>query len=128
MPIRVFQDAGNTATGGNVESMKGDTDTTGQLPHLTTRRDSHGAAVHPNGDFLYVVDRIQNNMEVFDVNTYERSTFDLVSLSGQDGRTGPSAACYAKSVLDDASLPLNDPAPDLMDVTPDGKYAMIAFH
>ena len=70
---------------------------------------------------------IQNNMEVFEVDTYERTTFDLVSLTGQGGRTGPAAACFGRSVLDDATLPLNDPAPDLMDVTPDGRYIMIAL-
>ena len=31
------------------------------------------------------------------------------------------------SVNDDANLQRNDPAPDLMDFTPDGKYLMVAF-
>jgi hypothetical protein len=31
------------------------------------------------------------------------------------------------SVTDDASLLLNDPAPDLMEESPDGKYTMIAL-
>merc|ERR1711971_596145 len=44
--------------------------------------------------------------------------------SGLSGATGP---CFTKSVLDDADLPLNDPAPDLMEFTPDGKYLAIAF-
>jgi hypothetical protein len=50
MPIRVFQDAGNTKTGGNVEGTKV-ADSTGQLPSVMTRRDSHGAATNINGDY-----------------------------------------------------------------------------
>lgn len=30
-------------------------------------------------------------------------------------------------MTDDSDLPKNDPAPDLMEVTPDGKYLMIAL-
>jgi hypothetical protein len=33
----------------------------------------------------------------------------------------------AASVGDDPSLPLNDPAPDLMESTPDDKYLMVAL-
>ena len=127
MPIRIFQDEGNTQTGGNVEGIKGVSDNSGQKPGVSTRRDSHGAAVHPNKMYVYVVDRIQNIVEVFHSTTYERSSFDLVSRSGQTGRAGPSSACYSKSVLDDAKLALDDPAPDLADITPDGKYMMVAL-
>lgn len=127
MPIRIFQDSGNTQTGGNVEGVKGAADNSGQKPGVSTRRDSHGAAAHPNKMYVYVVDRIQNIVEVFDSTTYARSSFDLVSRSGQTGRVGPSSACYSKSVLDDAKLALDDPAPDLADITPDGKYMMIAL-
>ena len=56
MPVRVFQDAGNTKTGGNVEGIK-IVDSTGQLPAVTTRRDSHGAAANINGEYVYIVDR-----------------------------------------------------------------------
>ena len=30
-------------------------------------------------------------------------------------------------VMDDANLPTNDPAPDLAEMTPDGKYFIVAF-
>ena len=36
-------------------------------------------------------------------------------------------ACAAKSVSDDPGLPGNDPAPDLLERTPDGKYLMVAL-
>lgn len=124
MPIRVFQDAGNTMTGGNVEGGIAQ-DSSGQLPAVTTRRDSHGMAL--SGNYLHVVDRIQNVIETFDVETYEKTTYDLTSLNGQMGRTGAASKCYQRSVLDDPNLVLNDPAPDLFEATPDGKYLMVAF-
>jgi hypothetical protein len=50
-----------------------------------------------------------------------------MSRDGKSGRSGPSGPCFAKSVTDDAMLMLNDPAPDLLEPTPDGKYFMVAF-
>jgi hypothetical protein len=126
MPVRVFQDEANTISSSNSEGNKSSSET-GQIPGTTTRRDSRGAVVSPDGKHIYMVDRIQNVMEVFGVDTCERHTFDLVSKTGQDGRRRPSGSCYAKSVLDDPMLPLDDPAGDLMDITPDGKYLMVAF-
>ncbi|MGB0621327.1 MAG: hypothetical protein ACPGVZ_17860 [Myxococcota bacterium] len=35
--------------------------------------------------------------------------------------------CLDQSVTDDPALPLNDPAPDLLQATPDGKYMAVAF-
>lgn len=127
LPDLVFQDEQtNTLTGGNLVG-PGPSDSTGQLPGITTRRDSHGMDVTENGQYLHVVDRIQNKMEVFDVNTYQRFGYDLTSKSGHSGRNGQPGACMAKSVTDDSKLPLNDPAPDLFERTPDGKYMMIAL-
>lgn len=126
MPTQIFKDATNTNTGGNL----GGTSTSngsGQMPGTTSRRDAHGIAATLSGQYIHVVDRIQNVVEVFDTKTYERSTYDLVSKDGMSGREGAAGPCFTRSVLDDAGLPLNDPAPDLMDITPDGKYLMIAF-
>ena len=95
---------------------------------MTTRRDSHGAEATIDGRYLHVADRIQNVMEVFDTDSLQRvNTYDLVSIDGKSGRSGPAAACLRRSVLDDAGLQRNDPAPDLLDITLDGKYLMIAF-
>ncbi|KAG7373873.1 hypothetical protein IV203_012968 [Nitzschia inconspicua] len=124
MPVRVFQDAGNTKTGGNIDGAI-TVDESGQLPGVSTRRDSHGMAIA--GNYLHVADRIQNVIETFHVNTYERSTYDVVSITGQAGRTGAASKCFQRSLLDDENLILNDPAPDLFETTPDGKYLMIAF-
>ena len=126
MPVRVFQDPNNTRTLGN--PVGPESNTSGQIPGVSTRRDSHGAAVTPDGKYIHVVDRVQNLVEVFETRSYEHvSTYDLVSVDGKSGRSGATAACFDRSVLDDAELPLNDPAPDLMEFTPDGKYLAIAF-
>ncbi|MFK7992489.1 MAG: hypothetical protein AB8B87_00020 [Granulosicoccus sp.] len=121
MPMFVFQDSGNTATGGN---QNGDAaNDSGQMPGTTTRRDSHGMEPTLNGSHVHVVDRVANNVEVFD-REFNRTSYDLTSADGRGNGVGP---CAARSISDDAGLPGNDPAPDLMDLTPDGKYMVIAF-
>ena len=127
MPIRVFQDIGNTKSNGNVEPASPDTDDSGQLPGVTTRRDAHGAWTTMDGEYVHVVDRIRNVVEVFDTETYDRTTYDLTSMNGKTGRTGAAGPCFARSVKDDPLLPLNDPAPDLVEITPDGKYFVVAL-
>ena len=52
-------------------------------------------------------------------------TYDLTSKNG-NGRGG-DGPCADFSVTDDPGLPVNDPAPDLMDTTPDGKYMVVAL-
>jgi hypothetical protein len=121
-PFEVFKDSTNTATIGN---QVGDANnTTGQIPGVTTRRDAHGMARTLSGSHIHNVDRIQNTVEVFDTTTLARTTYDLTSADGQGNGLG---ACAAASVTDDAGLPGNDPAPDLMDTTPDGKYLVVAL-
>jgi len=126
MPERIYQDKTNTRTIGNTEGGS-ETNESGQIPGTTTRRDSHGMDVTIDGKYLHVVDRIQNIIETFDTKTFERDTYDLVSKDGKGGREAPAGPCFAKSVLDSDGLTLNDPTPDLMEVTPDGKHIMVAF-
>ncbi len=121
-PFEVFKDAGNTATGGNTTGPA--SNNSGQLPGLTTRRDAHGVAATIDNGYVHNVDRIQNVVEVFNTTDYTRTTYDLTSMDGQGNGTGP---CAASSVMDDMGLPGNDPAPDLLERTPDGRYLMIAF-
>ncbi len=126
MPTQVFKDGGNTRTIGNSDGVAM-TDQSGQHPRNATRRDSHGLAIH-NGAFIHMTDRIRNVIDVFSVDSYQHvNTYDLVSIDGKSGRNGAAGACFKRSVLDDEALPLNDPAPDLVDITPDGKYLVIAF-
>jgi hypothetical protein len=109
--------------GGNVNVMVNDT---GQLPGMSTRRDAHGMARTVDGRYIHTVDRIQNVAEVFDTDSQTWvGTYDLTSKNG-DGMGG-DGPCAALGVTDDPYLPKNDPAPDLMDTTPDGKYLVVAL-
>ena len=112
----VFKDATNTNTIGNSDGNTTE-NLSGQIPGFTTRRDSHGAAATADGSFVHFVDRIQNVVETFDVKTDSRNTYSLTE----------SGACSARAVADYNVTYNNDPAPDLMDITPDGKYFAIAF-
>ena len=125
--MQVFQDATNTSTLGNVDGTTTANDS-GQKPNMTTRRDSHGMASTIDGKYVHVVDRIQNVMEVFDSENFKHvGTYDLVSKDGKSGREGPAGPCHPESVIDDALMIVNDPAPDLMDISPGGDYFVIAF-
>jgi len=119
----VFKDATNTLTIGNTVGTSS-VNTTGQIPGVSTRRDAHGMARTLSGSHIHNVDRIQNVVEVFNTATYAHTSYDLTSADGQGNGVG---ACAAASVSDDAGLPGNDPAPDLMDTTPDGKYLVVAL-
>lgn len=122
-PNIAFKDDSNTATIGNLDGLVS-ANLSGQRPGVTSRRDAHGVAATVDGQYVHNVDRIQNVVEVFNTSSLARYTYDLTSLDGKGNGLG---ACYTKSVDDDPLLPSNDPAPDLLDRTPDGKYLMIAF-
>ena len=112
----VFKDPTNTNTIGNIDGTD-DRNDSGQIPGITTRRDSHGAWSTSDGSHVHFVDRIQNVVESFDVSTYSQNQYDLTA----------SGACSARAVPDYNATYNNDPAPDLFDITPDGKYFAIAF-
>ena len=121
-PALIYRDATNTATGG--ATMGDASNLTGQIPGMTTRRDAHGMARTLDGAYIHQADRVQNVVEVIDTASMSRiGSYDLTSANGQGSGQG---ACAAASVTDDAGLPGNDPAPDLMDTTPDGKYLVVA--
>ncbi|MEM1368837.1 MAG: hypothetical protein AAGG02_12640 [Cyanobacteria bacterium P01_H01_bin.15] len=121
-PAVIFKDDTNTATIGNATGPE--TNETGQLPGQTTRRDSHGMAKTLANTHVHTVDRIQNNVEVINVETGAQTTYDLTTADGQGNGLGP---CQTVSVSDDPNLPGNDPAPDLLEPTPDGKYLVVAL-
>ena len=113
----------NTNTLGNLDGSPLPNET-GQLPGVTTRRDSHGMTATLDGSYVHTVDRIQNVVEVIRTSDNARFTYDLISKNGLGQGVG---ACAASSVTDDPALPTNDPAPDLMDTTPDGRYLVVAL-
>ncbi|MGB6299701.1 MAG: hypothetical protein WBF90_26480 [Rivularia sp. (in: cyanobacteria)] len=122
-PTLVYKDNTNTQSIGNVEGNP-NPNNSGQIPGTTTRRDAHGIARTLSGSHIHNVDRIQNNVQVFNTRTLERSTYDLTSANGKGNGVG---ACAKASVTDDKGLPLNDAAPDLMDTAPDGKFLVVAL-
>jgi hypothetical protein len=129
----VFKDPSNTSASGNIDAAPGTVNNTGQLPSITTRRDAHGMIQTIDDKYIHVVDRIQNTMDVFDAATQTRiGSYDLTSADGQGG--GGLGPCEAASITDgdqvsgtSPALPTNDPAPDLMGITPDGKYIVVAL-
>ena len=54
---QVFKDPTNTNTNGNVDGVVA-SDSTGQIPQYTARRDSHGAVNTIDGKYVHVADRI----------------------------------------------------------------------
>jgi hypothetical protein len=126
-PNLVYNDeVDTTATGG--KTVGDPTNDSGQIPGTTTRRDAHDLAGTLDGKYVHVVDRIKNVVEVFDSQTGNRiGAYDLTTETGVagDGSTGP---CGAASITDGGEgFPTNDPGPDFIDPTPDGKYMMISF-
>ncbi len=106
-PLVVFSDTGD-----------GIPNTSGQLPSNSTRRDSHGIVATRNQNYVHTFDRVQAQAFVIQTSTnagkFEYSLRD-------------SNVCKIFSVKDDGNLPLNDPAPDLVEATPDGKYLAVAL-
>ncbi len=72
--------------------------------HDGTDSDSHGAVATSADRFLWVVERFGNNMTIVD--TKDNSVVDQFSL------VGPVS---------------NDPAPDLLDISPDGKFIFMSL-
>ncbi len=123
-PTLILRDPGNTATNGSLVGAPSITD--GQLPGLTARRDSHGMVTTTKGRYVHTVDRIQNLVEVVRAskNAKPKATYDLTSAGGYGEGEGP---CAGFSVTDDPGLPINDPAPDLLDAGPNGELLFVAF-
>ena len=72
--------------------------------HDGTDSDSHGAVATSGDRYLWVVERFGNNMTIVD--TKNNSVLDQFSL------VGPVS---------------NDPAPDLLDISPDGKFIFMSL-
>lgn len=121
-PRVIFKDPNNTATGGNSSGQA--SNSTGQLPGVSTRRDAHGIAQTLDGLYVHAADRIQNRIEVFNTKTLAITSYDLTSADGKGNNIGP---CASTSVPDYPRSLSNDPAPDLMQATPDNKYLVVAL-
>ncbi|MDE0220743.1 MAG: hypothetical protein OXJ90_15875, partial [Spirochaetaceae bacterium] len=103
---------------------------------LAQRRDAHGLVMSPNRRFLYQFDRIRNNVEVFDmgkvindptatVAEQARAHAATLDLTGSGYCVGEPAPFVN---VDGHGYELtDDPAPDLVDITPDGRLLIVSF-
>ena len=103
---------------------------------LAARRDAHGMTVSANARYLYAFDRTQNKAEVFDMGKIvndpaatlreqETAHTGTVELTGSGYCVGDAAPFVD---MNDREYELNDdPAPDLVDITPDGRMIVVAF-
>ena len=97
---------------------------------LASRRDAHGMMLSRSHRFLYQLDRIQNNMEVFDMGKVVNDP-DATLLEQADAHVGTidltgSGFCVGEGEpfvnQDGAGYQHNDdPAPDSVDLSPDGR-------
>lgn len=103
---------------------------------LANRRDAHGMTISPSEQFLYQFDRIQNNAEVFDVT----KIINDPSLSASEqhaahvGTTDLTGSGYCEGEGEpflnqdgEGYQHSDDPAPDLVDITPDGRQIIVSF-
>lgn len=126
LPVVVIKDPTNTLTNGNHDHSGEASNDTGQIPGTTTRRDAHGVVATVDEKYVHTGDRIQNKVEVVKTRGQSKpvATYDLTSENGEGRGVGP---CLAASVTDDPSMPLNDPAPDLISRSPNGDYLFVAL-
>ena len=103
---------------------------------LATRRDAHGMVMSPSRRFLYQFDRIRNNAEVFDMGKViddpdatlaeqARAHAGTLDLTGSGYCLGEPAPFV--DVNGNGYELSDDPAPDLVDITPDGRLLIVSF-
>ena len=104
---------------------------------LANRRDAHGMFISPTtGRYLYQADRIQNVIEVFDLGkiindpdaTLEEQAAahaGTIDLTGSEWCVGEGAPFVNQH---DEGYEFNDdPAPDSIDISPDGSRLLVSF-
>lgn len=103
---------------------------------LASRRDAHGMFISHTGRYLYQLDRIQNVIEVFDLGkvindpdaTLEEQAeahAETIDLAGSEWCVGEGAPFVNQ---DDEGYEFNDdPAPDSLDLSPDGSRLIVSF-
>ncbi len=78
-------------------------------------RDAHGMVTTKHGNYLWQMDRIRNNAEVFDTATFPAiaNTIDLTATGVCGTTLGATGS--------------NDPTPDLLDISPEGNRVYVAL-
>lgn len=87
-------------------------------------RDAHGMGVSRLGKYLHQMDRVRNNVEVFDVASFPAvaNTYDLTTANGEPG--GPTGSVCGSTL---GAVDYNDPTPDLYDFSPQRHYIYVAL-
>ena len=80
--------------------------------------EAHGSVVTRNQKYVHTFDRVQ--AQAYVINTSTKT--GRFSYSLQD-----SHVCKAFSVTDNSNLPWNDPSPDLVETTSNGKFLAVGF-
>ena len=103
---------------------------------LAARRDAHGAVASIDGRLLYQFDRVQNNAEVFDLTRVindpaatlaEQAAAHVgtIDLTGSGYCVGEGAPFVDQN--DEGYESNDDAAPDLLDISPDGRLLVVSF-
>ena len=103
---------------------------------LAQRRDAHGVVMSPNRRYLYQFDRTRNNVEVFDmgkvINDPNATLAEQTQAHAATVDLTGSGYCVGEPApfvnVDGHGYELSDdPAPDLVDITPDGRLLIVSF-
>ena len=103
---------------------------------LAARRDAHGAVASIDGRLMYQFDRVQNNAEVFDLTqvindpaaTLEEQAVahvGTIDLTGSGYCVGEGEPYVNQN--DEGYESNDDAAPDLLDISPDGRLLVVSF-
>ena len=103
---------------------------------LANRRDAHGLVFSATHRYLYQFDRIQNNAEVFDIDKIINDP--NATLSEQAGAHAATIDLTRSGLCIGDPAPFvnqdgegyefsDDPAPDFLDISPDGRMILVAF-
>jgi len=103
-------------------------------------RDAHGFIWNSTRSYIHQYDRVKNNVEVFQVATGARTTYDLTTVDGSVGGVASTVCGTTQGANYDSLNPTvqvadgfptavsvsNDPSPDLMDLSPDGSRIFVS--
>lgn len=127
-PKVIFQDPTHGTTVAPTNAIKGN------------NRDAHGFIWNSTRSYIHQYDRVKNNVEVFQLATGARNTYDLTTVDGSVGGTPASVCGTTAGANYDSANPTvqvadghpnavsvsNDPSPDLMDLSPDGSRIFVS--
>ncbi len=127
-PKVIFQDPAHGTTVAPTNAIQGN------------NRDAHGFIWNSTRSYIHQFDRVKNNVEVFQLATGARNTYDLTTVDGSVGGAPASVCGTTAGANYDSANPTtqvpdghpnavsvsNDPSPDLLDLSPDGSRIFVS--